>query len=121
MEDFPPKYGQKRCVKMVVPNLSVLPLDALDAKMYAKVARSIRLLACMGNELRAPHSKELADGIMELRITFGGNITRVLYFFVVGNTAVLTNAFVKKTQRTPPQEIVRAQMYRDDYQRRHAR
>ena len=96
-------------------------LDALDAKMYAKVARSIRLLECMGNELRAPHSKELADGIMELRITFGGNITRVLYFFVVGNTAVLTNAFVKKAQRTPPQEIVRAQMYRDDYQRRHAR
>ena len=87
-------------------------LDALDAKMYAKVARSIRLLECMGNELRAPHSKELADG---------RNITRVLYFFVVGNTAVLTNAFVKKTQRTPPQEIVRAQMYRDDYQRRHAR
>ena len=25
MEDFPPKCGQKRCVKMVVPNLSVLP------------------------------------------------------------------------------------------------
>ena len=25
VEDFPPKCGQKRCVKMVVPNLSVLP------------------------------------------------------------------------------------------------
>jgi len=25
VEDFPPKYGQKRCVKMMVLNLSVLP------------------------------------------------------------------------------------------------
>jgi len=50
-----------------------------------------------------------------------GKSTRVLFFFGVGNTAVVTKAFVKKTQRTPPQEIVRAQMYRDDYQRRHAR
>ena len=55
---------------------------------------------------------------MELRISFGGNITRVLYFFIVGDTAVLTNGFVKKTQQTPPQEIARAKEYREDYRRR---
>ena len=99
-------------------NLSVLPLDSLDAKMYAKVSRTIRLLEVKGHQLRAPHSKELADGIMELRISFGGNITRVLYFFIVGDTAVLTNGFVKKTQQTPPQEIARAKEYREDYRRR---
>ena len=99
-------------------NLSVLPVDSLDAKMYAKVSRTIRLLEVKGHQLRAPHSKELADGIMELRISFGGNITRVLYFFIVGDTAVLTNGFVKKTQQTPPQEIARAKEYREDYRRR---
>ena len=99
-------------------NLSVLPLDSLDAKMYAKVSRTIRLLEVNGHQLRAPHSKELTDGIMELRISFGGNITRVLYFFIVGDTAVLTNGFVKKTQQTPPQEIARAKEYREDYRRR---
>ena len=99
-------------------NLSVLPLDSLDAKMYAKVSRTIRLLEVKGHQLRAPHSKELTDGIMELRISFGGNITRVLYFFIVGDTAVLTNGFVKKTQQTPPQEIARAKEYREDYRRR---
>lgn len=93
-------------------------LDFLDAKMYAKVSRTIRLLEVKGHQLRAPHSKELADGIMELRISFGGNITRVLYFFIVGDTAVLTNGFVKKTQQTPPQEIARAKEYREDYRRR---
>ena len=55
---------------------------------------------------------------MELRISFGGYITRVLYFFIVGDTAVLTNGFVKKTQQTPPQEIARAKEYREDYRRR---
>ena len=99
-------------------NLSVLPLDSLDAKMYAKVSRTIRLLEVNGHQLRAPYSKELTDGILELRISFGGNITRVLYFFIVGDTAVLTNGFVKKTQQTPPQEIARAKEYREDYRRR---
>ena len=99
-------------------NLSVLPLDSLDAKMYAKVSRTIRLLEVNGHQLRAPHSKELTDGIMELRISFGGNITRVLYFFIVGDTAVLTNGLVKKTQQIPPQEIARAKEYREDYRRR---
>ena len=93
-------------------------LDSLDAKMYAKVSRTIRLLELKGHQLRAPHSKELTDGIMELRISFGGNITRVLYFFIVGDTAVLTNGFVKKTRQTPPQEIARAKEYREDYRRR---
>jgi len=93
-------------------------LDSLDAKMYAKVSRSIRLLEDRGTNLRSPNSKELTDGIMELRVTFGGDISRVLYFFVVGNTAVLTNGFIKKTRRTPPAEIERAKRYRSDYKRR---
>ena len=93
-------------------------LDSLDAKMYAKVSRSIRVLEDRGTNLRSPNSKELTDGIMELRVTFGGDISRVLYFFVVGNTAVLTNGFIKKTRRTPPAEIERAKQYRNDYKRR---
>ena len=37
MEDFPPKCGQKRCVKMVVSNLSVLPKvkDAVEEALAA--------------------------------------------------------------------------------------
>ena len=43
------------------------------------------------------------------------NITRILYFFVVGHQIILTNGFVKKTQKTPPEEIALAQKYRADY------
>ena len=93
-------------------------LDALDDKMRAKVIRSLKLLEVKGHLLRAPDSKELTDGIMELRTTFAGNISRVLYFFIVGNTAIVTNGFIKKTQKTPIEEIERAKAYRLDYQRR---
>lgn len=93
-------------------------LDSLNDKMYAKASRTIQLLEERGEALRAPISKGLGDGIMELRITFGGDIARILYFFVIGNTAILTNAFIKKTQKTPEEEIARAKRYRDDYRRR---
>lgn len=94
-------------------------LDGLDEKMRAKVLRSLKLLEAKGHLLRAPVSKELTDGIMELRTVFGSNISRVLYFFIIGNTAILTNGFIKKTTKTPVEEIERAKAYRLDYQRRH--
>ena len=41
--------------------------------------------------------------------------SRVLYFFYVDQHIVLTNGFIKKTQKTPPQEIEKAKRYRADY------
>lgn len=64
--------------------------------MRAKVFRTIELLEMKGNHLREPFSKHLVDGIFELRVKQGSNISRVLYFFVVGNKVILTNGFVKK-------------------------
>ena len=43
------------------------------------------------------------------------SITRVLYFFYIGKRIVLTNGFIKKTQKTPPEEIALAKKYRADY------
>lgn len=65
--------------------------------------------------LREPYSKHLEDGIFELRNKVGNDITRVLYFFVIGETIVLTNGFTKKTQKTPKSEIQKAKDYRNEY------
>lgn len=62
-----------------------------------------------------PYSEQLEDGIFELRIKFGSNITRILYFFFVGKNIILTNGFMKKTQKTPPNEIAKAKQYRKIY------
>ena len=47
------------------------------------------------------------------------NITRVFYFFYVGKKAILTNGFVKKSQKTPKRELALAKKYKADYERRH--
>ena len=43
---------------------------------------------------------------------------RILYFFFVGQKAILTNGFTKKTQKTPRSEIELAKQCKADYERR---
>lgn len=93
-------------------------LDSLDVKMRAKVMRLLLLLKKNGNELREPYSKELEDGIFELRAKQGTNITRVLYFFMIGRKIVVTNGFIKKSQKTPRRVIELAKTYRMEYMKR---
>lgn len=93
-------------------------LDTLDPKMLAKTLRTIDLLEVNGPALREPQSAPIGDGIFELRTKQGSNITRIFYFFFVGKKAILTNGFVKKTQKTPKVEIELAKKYKADYERR---
>ena len=90
-------------------------LDSLDVKMKAKMFGMIGLQQEKGNQLREPFSKHLDDGIFELRCKFGNDITRVLYFFYYEGQIILTNGFVKKTQKTPSGEIELAKQRRSDY------
>lgn len=50
-----------------------------------------------GNTLRMPYSEHLDDGIFQLRIQVGNNITRILYFFIVDCKIIVTNGFANKT------------------------
>jgi len=94
-------------------------LDSLDKKMRSRALTELRLLQDMGNTIREPYSKHLRDGIFELRIQAAGDISRIFYFFYVGRKIVLTNGFIKKSQKTPRSEIDRAKKYKADYERRH--
>lgn len=90
-------------------------IEEQEIKMRAKIFRTLELLEEMGNELREPYSKFLNDGIFEIRVKQGNNITRILYFFYVNNKIILTNGFIKKTQKTPKTEIETAKNYRKEY------
>lgn len=90
-------------------------LLSVDDKMRARMMRTIELLAKNGTALRMPYSEHIVDGIFELRAKAGSDISRVLYFFVIGKRIVLTNGFVKKTQKTPKNEIELAKKYRNEY------
>lgn len=65
--------------------------------MWQKMLRSIQALQELGIILRMPLSESLGDGIFELSAKVGTNISRVMYFFVIGNRAVITHGFIKKT------------------------
>lgn len=79
------------------------------------MVRTIDILSQNGTNLREPYSKYLKDGIFELRAKVGSNISRVLYFFIIDNQIVLTNGFIKKTQKTPVAEIKKANNYRAEF------
>lgn len=90
-------------------------IDSLPDKQKAKVVHDISLLEEYGNTLREPYSKELGDGIFELRTKCGNIAIRNLYFFYFDQVVVVTNGFIKKTKKTPPKEIRRAKKYRAEW------
>ena len=51
----------------------------------------------------------------EVRVELGGNIYRIFSFFDDGNLVVLGNAFKKKTQKTPKQELEKALKIMEEY------
>ena len=94
---------------------------SLDKKLRAKLADTIMILQDNGYELREPYSKHISEGIFELRAKQGSDIARVMYFFYVDRHIILTNGFIKKTQKTPQSEIEKAKRYRSDYLKRKER
>lgn len=96
-------------------------LESLSPKMKAKILRDLDLLEEKGNTLREPYSKHLEDGIFELRTKLASDITRAFYFFFEGNRIIITHGFVKKQEKTPPSEILRAKEYRADWLRRNVK
>ena len=73
--------------------------------MRAKMVGLLEWLEEKDNQLREPYSKMLDDGIFEIRCTVGNNITRVVYFFYYERKIILTNGFIKKTQKIPSGQI----------------
>lgn len=55
------------------------------------------------------------EGIFELRAQTRTDITRIMFFFDENRKIVLTNGFIKKTQKMPLSEFELAKKYRSDY------
>lgn len=111
MNNFTIEFYEKSNGDIPIENF----LRGLDVKMRAKLVGLLEILQEKGNMLREPYSKHLEDGIFELRGRIGSDISRVLYFFYYDNKIILTNGFVKKTQKTPKSELEKAKRYRKDY------
>ncbi|MBI4372885.1 MAG: type II toxin-antitoxin system RelE/ParE family toxin [Candidatus Omnitrophica bacterium] len=89
-------------------------LEGLPAKVQGKVYKWFQLLEEEGPRLPRPYADVLRDKIRELRLRFGENHYRFLYFFW-GKKIVITQGFVKKTDEVPESEIDRAVRRRNDF------
>ena len=55
------------------------------------------------------------DGLYEVRVGLGNNIFRIFCFFDEGNLIILLNGFQKKSQKTPKNEINKAERLKNEY------
>lgn len=80
-------------------------LDSLDHKQQAKLLRIIKYLEIYGLQSILPHVKKLSGTpLWEIRILGRDNI-RTLYAVVQNNSVLILSGFIKKSQKTPPNEI----------------
>ncbi len=56
-----------------------------------------------------------SSGLYEIRVQVGNNIFRIFCFFDLDNLVVIGNGFQKKTQKTPKQQIKKAEQIKTDY------
>ena len=58
---------------------------------------------------------EGTDKLYKIRVQNGSDIFRIFCFFDEGNLVVLANGFLKKTQKTPKQQIEMALKIKTEY------
>jgi phage-related protein len=85
-------------------------LDGLPDRQVKKILCVLRVVRDL-SPVPAHYFTKLpgTDGIWEVRVQVGGDIFRLLGFLHHADMIILTNAFQKKTQKTPRHEIALAE------------
>ena len=84
-------------------------LNSLGAKEKAKILKYVEFLREHKGVLDEPYSKHIKGKIRELRVDFSNNRHRIFYFTFINKNIIFLHAFLKKTQKTPPEEIMKAE------------
>ena len=90
--------------------------DTLSDKQIEKVLWVLRIIRDIDFVPRE-YLKKLVntDDIWEIRVKSGGNIFRIFGFFYKNKIIILTNGFIKKSQKTSLKEIKIAQDRKKEY------
>jgi phage-related protein len=86
----------------------------LDEEVQAKIDYVFELVKSL-DVIPTRFFKHLDDGLFEIRVEFESNIYRIFCCFDAGHLVVLLNAFQKKTQKTPKQELKLAKELKKQY------
>lgn len=92
-------------------------LKGLSANDRKRIGEDIKTVE-FGWPLGMPICKPLSDGICEVRTTLTQNrIARVLFYIDKKSRMVLLHAFIKKTQKTPDEDLPLARSNKSKHQR----
>ena len=83
-------------------------LDKISDKEREKIFKYAEFLRQHQGVLDEPYTKHIRGKIRELRVDFGRNRHRILFFTFIGKNIILLHAFLKKTAQTPESEITKA-------------
>ena len=90
--------------------------DSLTWKVQKKILWTLEIIESIDRipEIYFKHL-ENTDGLYEIRVQAGNNIYRIFCFFDKNDLVVVGHGFQKKTQKTPQQEIERAEKIKKQY------
>lgn len=100
--------------KIVVDKSAAKELKKFDKKVRAKIDARVKILQRDG-KLEEPFGKKIDTNLYEIRIKLGGQ-WRVLYAYLQEEFIILLSAFLKKTQKTPPNEMIKAKKRLERYE-----
>ena len=85
-------------------------------KVQRKIIWTLRIIEDLERipETYIKHLKN-TSGLYEIRVQVGNNIYRIFCFFDIDNLVVVGHGFHKKSQKTPRQEIERAEQIKKEY------
>jgi phage-related protein len=90
--------------------------DEMTEKVQKKILWTLRIIEEIDKipELYLKHLKN-TSGLYEIRVQVGNNIFRIFCFFDMDNMIVIGHGFQKKSQKTPRNEIERAEKIKREY------
>ena len=103
-------------IKVFLMDEALAFIQSLPVKVQEKIVYNYRKVECglIDKEL----FKKLENSeIWEFRTIFNGNCYRLFSFWDTSNDTLIiaTHGIIKKTQKTPAKEILKAERIRDDY------
>ncbi|OGV46923.1 MAG: hypothetical protein A3F46_01975 [Legionellales bacterium RIFCSPHIGHO2_12_FULL_42_9] len=77
----------------------------MPPKIQARMIKLLELIEKHGANLGSPHTAPMGDGLFEVRAKAKEGIGRSLYCYMKGRHIVVLHAFVKKSTKTPKQDL----------------
>jgi phage-related protein len=77
----------------------------MPAKIQARMIKLLELTEKHGANLGPPHTESMGNGLFEIRAKAQEGIGRGLFCYLKGKHIYVLHAFVKKSQKTPKNEL----------------